>query len=110
MKTHNQINAENIHELNFKSFLTRSINSKGIFTIKVSVWQEKARNINGFEGNRWLSEIRIKHDGKVFVGEFYDKAPDVVVSYNLGKYFGLNKKAGLRCDVTNITNYINSIK
>lgn len=95
---------------NFKSFETKAITGKGTFEVKLNVWEEISDGKTYFVTRTWKSETTVTIDGKNFKADFNQYAPDRIKSWSIGKYFGLETQATLKCDVSEATKYINEIE
>lgn len=96
---------------NVKTFETKAITSKGTFDVKVKIWEEITTEEGFFFGHRtWRSECTVVIDNQIFKADFNPYADNSIKSWAISRYYGMEKEATLRCDVSEGTNFINKIK
>ncbi|MBP1631605.1 MAG: hypothetical protein H6Q15_2498 [Bacteroidetes bacterium] len=96
---------------NLKSFETKAITGKGTFDVKISVWEETTDGKTYFVTRSWKSETTVIIDGISFKAEFNQYASDRIKSLDVAKHFGIKDTViTLKCDVSEVCKYINSIE
>ena len=95
---------------NYKTFTTKAITGKGTFEVRISIWEEISDGKNYFVTRSWESKTTVLIDNKELPAKFNRYATQKITSWDISRYFGLDKEATLRCDTSEAVKYIRRIE